>query len=101
MTRACPRLPPTINPWVDVKINLRFNPCSDDRACGAADDDGMTTTDYLINGLFVLVVLRQSRERVLDRRSIVVPLVLVFFIRGRVGKEFYASEGPEQLPVQR
>jgi hypothetical protein len=40
----------------------------------------MTTTDYLINGLFVLVVLRQSRERVLDRRSIVVPLVLVFFV---------------------
>ncbi len=28
----------------------------------------MTTTDYLINGLFVLVVLRQSRERALDRR---------------------------------
>jgi hypothetical protein len=40
----------------------------------------MTTTDYLLNGLFVLVVLRQSRERVLDRRSIVVPLVLVFFV---------------------
>lgn len=40
----------------------------------------MTTTAYLLNGLFVLVVLRQSRERVLDRRSIVVPLVLVFFV---------------------
>ena len=40
----------------------------------------MTTTDYLINGLFVLVVLRQSRERALDRRSIVVPLVLVLFV---------------------
>ena len=40
----------------------------------------MTTTDYLINGLFVLVVLRQSRERVLDRRSVIVPLVLVFFV---------------------
>lgn len=40
----------------------------------------MTTTDYLINGLFVIVVLRQSRERVLDRRSIVAPLVLVVFV---------------------
>jgi hypothetical protein len=40
----------------------------------------MTTTDYLINGLFVFVVFRQSRERGLDRRSIVVPLVLVFLV---------------------
>ena len=40
----------------------------------------MTTTDYLINGLFVLVVLRQARERQLDRRSIVVPIALVFFV---------------------
>lgn len=40
----------------------------------------MTLTDYLINAVFVLVVLRQARERELDRRSIVVPLVLVFFV---------------------
>jgi hypothetical protein len=40
----------------------------------------MTTTDYLINGLFVLVVLRQARERALDRRSVIAPLVLVFFV---------------------
>jgi hypothetical protein len=40
----------------------------------------MTITDYLINAIFVLVVLRQARERELDRRSIVVPLVLVFFV---------------------
>ena len=80
MAEVTPAFPSTINPRVDVKINLRFNPCSDDRARGAADDGGMTTTDYLINGLFVLVVLRQSRERALDRRSIVAPLVLVFFV---------------------
>lgn len=43
----------------------------------------MTTTDYLINGLFVLVVLRQARERQLDRRSLIVPLVLVFFVAQR------------------
>jgi hypothetical protein len=40
----------------------------------------MTITDYLINAIFVLVVLRQARERELDRRSIVVPLILVFFV---------------------
>jgi hypothetical protein len=40
----------------------------------------MTTSDYLINALFVLVVLRQARERRLDLRSIVVPLAMVAFV---------------------
>jgi hypothetical protein len=40
----------------------------------------MTTTDYLINALFILVVVRQAQERRLDRRAFVVPLVAVFFI---------------------
>ena len=40
----------------------------------------MTTTDYLINAVFVLVVLRQARERRLDVRGLVAPLVLVFFV---------------------
>jgi hypothetical protein len=40
----------------------------------------MTTTDYLINAVFVFVVLRQARERQLDLRSIVVPLVVVLFV---------------------
>jgi hypothetical protein len=40
----------------------------------------MTTTDYILNGAFVLLVLRQARERRLDLRSFVVPLVLVFFV---------------------
>jgi hypothetical protein len=40
----------------------------------------MTTTDYLINALFVLVVLRQTRERRLDVRSFVAPMVLVLFV---------------------
>lgn len=39
----------------------------------------MTTTDYLMNGAFVLMVIMQARERQLDRRAVVVPLVLVFF----------------------
>jgi hypothetical protein len=43
----------------------------------------MTTTDYLINAVFVFVVLRQARERLLDVRSLVVPLVVVFFVAQR------------------
>jgi hypothetical protein len=40
----------------------------------------MTTTDYLINSLFLLIVLRQARERELDLRGIVMPLILVVFV---------------------
>ena len=40
----------------------------------------MTTTDYLINGLFILVVLRQARERKLDTRSLLGPLAAVAFV---------------------
>ncbi len=40
----------------------------------------MTFTDYLINAVFVLIVARQARERELDRRSIVVPLAILFFV---------------------
>jgi hypothetical protein len=43
----------------------------------------MTTTDYLINAVFILVVLRQARERRLDIRSFVAPLVVVFFVAQR------------------
>jgi len=69
-----------VNLWVEDGINPRFNPCSDDRAFRAVDHGGMTTTDYLINALFVFVVLRQARERQLDVRSFVVPLVVVFYV---------------------
>jgi hypothetical protein len=40
----------------------------------------MTTSEYLLNAAFVLLVLRQARERELDRRSVIVPLLLVFFV---------------------
>jgi hypothetical protein len=40
----------------------------------------MTTADYVLNGLFVLVVLRQAHERRIDFRSFVLPLVAVFFV---------------------
>jgi hypothetical protein len=40
----------------------------------------MTATDYLINGIFVLVVLRQARERELGLRSLIAPLALVLLV---------------------
>jgi len=40
----------------------------------------MTTSEYLLNAAFVLLVLRQARERELARRSVIVPLVLMFFV---------------------
>jgi hypothetical protein len=40
----------------------------------------MTTSEYLLNAAFVLLVLRQAKERELDRRSVIVPLVLMFFV---------------------
>src|SRR5438132_2927317 len=46
----------------------------------AADDGGMTTSEYLLNAAFVLLVLRQARERELDRRSVIVPLLLMCFV---------------------
>lgn len=40
----------------------------------------MTPMDYLMNAGFILLVLRQARERELTRRAFVVPLVVVFFV---------------------
>jgi hypothetical protein len=40
----------------------------------------MTTTDYLLNALFILVVLRQARARELSLRSAIVPLAFVAFV---------------------
>jgi hypothetical protein len=40
----------------------------------------MTTTDYLINAVFVLIVFRQTRERELDLRSVIVPLAIVAYV---------------------
>ncbi len=43
----------------------------------------MTTTDYLINAGLVLLVFRQMRDQQLDRRSIIMPLVLMVSIGGQ------------------
>jgi hypothetical protein len=40
----------------------------------------MKTIDYLINAVFVLIVLRQARERELDRRSVIIPLAIVAYV---------------------
>ena len=40
----------------------------------------MTITDYLINAVFVLIVLRQARERELDLRSFLIPLAVVAYV---------------------
>jgi hypothetical protein len=40
----------------------------------------MTITDYLINVVFVLIVLSQARERELDRRSFIIPLAVVGYV---------------------
>jgi hypothetical protein len=40
----------------------------------------MTITDYLINAMFVLIVVRQARERDLDLRSALVPLAVLAFV---------------------
>lgn len=41
---------------------------------------GMRTTDYIINAVFVLIVLRQAHERELDRRSVIIPLAIVAYV---------------------
>ena len=40
----------------------------------------MTATDYLINAGFILMVCWQAREKRLDRRALVIPLVILFFV---------------------
>ena len=40
----------------------------------------MTTTDYIVNAAFLLLVVRQARGRRLERRNLVVSLVAVFFV---------------------
>lgn len=69
-----------LNPWVELQFNPRFNLRADDVAASAGHDGRMTTSEYLLNAAFVLLVLRQARERELDRRSVIVPLILMVFV---------------------
>jgi hypothetical protein len=63
-----------------VQAQPWLNLCADDVAASAAEDGDMTTSEYLLNAAFFLLVLRQARERELDRRSVIVPLALMFFV---------------------
>jgi hypothetical protein len=71
---------PRINPRVDARFNPAINPCSDDTGAHPDDHRGMTTFDYILNALFVFLVLRQAYERRLDARSALLPLVIVFVV---------------------
>ena len=63
-----------------MKINPEFNLRADDVAASREEDGDMTTSEYLLNAAFVLLVLRQAKERELDRRSVTVPLILMVFV---------------------
>jgi hypothetical protein len=71
---------PSLNRWVEGKINPPFNPCAEAATGMRAHDGLMTISEYLLNAAFVLFVLRQARERELDRRSVTVPLMLMVFV---------------------
>lgn len=58
----------------------------------------MTTTDFLINAVFVFVVLRQARERKVDARSFLVPTIVVFFV-GRMYVHSLPTAGNDLLLV--
>jgi hypothetical protein len=58
----------------------------------------MTTTDYLINAVFVFVVLRQARERRVDARSFLLPMVVVFFV-GRMYVHSVPTAGSDLVLV--
>jgi hypothetical protein len=69
-----------LNPWVEPKIEPPFNPCAEDTLRSRGDHRGMTTSEYIVNAAFLLVVLRQARERRLDLRFFVLPLGVLFFV---------------------
>jgi hypothetical protein len=77
---GCWGQPRRVNPRVETTINLRTNPCADDSRPRQIDHWPMTTTDYLINLLFVFIVARQALERRIDRRYFAIPIVLVFWV---------------------
>ena len=59
----------------------------------------MTTSEYLLNAAFVLLVLRQARERELDRRSVTVPLILMCFVASQYLRAFPTSGNDAPLIV--
>jgi hypothetical protein len=63
------------------------NPQADDIAAGEAQAEGMTPLDYIINIGLVAMVLLQIRDRRMDLRSLLLPVVTVaaaaaFYLKG-------------------
>jgi hypothetical protein len=58
-----------INPWLHPRVDAFRD--------GSADREDMTAFDYLLNLVLVGLVVLQLRGRRLDRRALVLPLVLV------------------------
>jgi hypothetical protein len=65
-----------VNPGVEPRP-LRTNPAADDTFLDRAHTAAMTLTDYAINIALVLLVLVQIRDRRLDLRSLLIPVVAV------------------------
>ena len=59
------------------EFHPKFNPDADVRTGRAEHDARMTTSDYLIDSVLVLLVLLQIKERTLTTKSLVRPLVIV------------------------
>ena len=70
----------TLHRWVEVEFHPGSTWAPMTGPLGWTDGVGMTFTDYLINAVFVLVVLGQARERRLDVRAFVAPMALVVFV---------------------
>jgi hypothetical protein len=58
-------------------LHLKINPGADVGARRTDHDAPMTTTDYLIDSLLVLLVLLQIKERPVTTKTLVRPLVIV------------------------
>ena len=58
-------------------LHLKINPGADVGMRGGGHDVGMTTTDYLIDSVLVLLVLFQVSERTLTIKTLVRPLLIV------------------------
>jgi hypothetical protein len=58
-------------------LHLKINPDADVGTRGGDQDAPMTTTDYLIDSVLVLLVLLQIKERTLTTKTLIRPLVIV------------------------
>jgi hypothetical protein len=58
-------------------LHLKINPEADVGTPGGDHDARMTTTDYLIDSVLVLLVLLQIKERTLTTKTLVRPLLIV------------------------